>query len=195
MRTTRLELIAVVFLGAQALGAIGGTASGWYGNTLLFRGASGSDGWQLTTNGLQAHFGTGANDWCTSNGTNITCSDAGFDINAPAHLSGYYDGAIIGANTNIAESRFATIVRGTRLTYTVTNAGADGAHTFDIDVFDATSSTVLCSKTGIACNVAAGPTSTSCTAASNAALDDIRLRVSDANCVTVGKGNLVWEYR
>lgn len=117
----------------------------------------------------------------------------------PAHMGGYYPGVTLGAGTIIAQSRLMTIITPLRLTYTVQNAGADGAHTFTVDAFDLTAGAALCTSSTISCNVGAGATSVNCIppagTASTAAADDIQLRINDASCITVGSGNLTLEYQ
>lgn len=69
-----LVALVVGLLGGFALATQAGTASRWVNNELIFDGNSGNDAFQFDVNGLRAHFGTGTNDYCYSDGTSVVCS-------------------------------------------------------------------------------------------------------------------------
>lgn len=81
MRATRtllsgagLAVLLMLVFAPQALGAVAGTVTRWVANQLQFQGSSGSDAFQFKTDGLRAHFGTGANDFISSDGTDLTAA-------------------------------------------------------------------------------------------------------------------------
>lgn len=111
-----------------------------------------------------------------------------------SHLDGYFPGGVLADATAVTQSRFSTAATFNRLTIAIASAGVDGAHNFTADVFDVTTSTVVCVTGAIACN-ATGVTGVACSA-STAPADDVRLRVNDGSCLTTAPTmNIAAEYR
>lgn len=69
---TLLLLVLSLMFAPSALAAVTGTVTRWVGNMLVFDGTTGNDAFQFDVNGLRAHFGTGASDYCSSDGTTVT---------------------------------------------------------------------------------------------------------------------------
>lgn len=115
---------------------------------------------------------------------------------APSHLGGYFGGGVLSNGVVVIQSRFTAPATFTRLSSTIATAGVDGAHNFTIDVFDLTTTTVVCVTGSIPCNsVAGGGFSVACSS-SVATADDVQLRVNDGACLTTAPLlNVAAEYR
>lgn len=78
MKTFKTAVAGILLFGIAALftptarAAVTGTVSRWVGNALIFDGSSGDNAWAFDVNGLRADFGTGANDYASSDGTTVT---------------------------------------------------------------------------------------------------------------------------
>ncbi len=114
---------------------------------------------------------------------------------AASHLSAFFPGVVLAAGDVIAQSRFTAAATFTRLTTRIVTAGSDGAHTFTVDVFDLTTSAVVCVTGTITCNTAASSVGVACTG-TVAIADDVQIRVNDASCTTTApQMNIAAEYR
>lgn len=71
-RTFALAVLIAVLTAGIAFATVAGTGSRWNANALEFQGSSGNDAFAFKTNGLRAHFGTGASDYCSSDGTTVS---------------------------------------------------------------------------------------------------------------------------
>lgn len=65
------RLVTLASLGLLLMGAVAGTASRWVGNLLVFDGTTGNNAFQFDVDGLRGDFGSGADDYWDSNGTNV----------------------------------------------------------------------------------------------------------------------------
>lgn len=96
-------LIAALFLSPQAFAAITGTATRWVNNLISLQGSSGSNAWELLTNGLRGDFGTGSEDHISSNGTHVivgTGTGAGYVASSTPHtLTAVYTNLRLSAGT------------------------------------------------------------------------------------------------
>lgn len=83
----------------------------------------------------------------------------------------------------LIQSRFLAAASFTQLTPTILVAGADGAHTFTVDVYDLSTATVVCVSAALSCSQPAGTFGVAC-AASVANTDIVQLRINDGSCLT-----------
>lgn len=83
-----LFLLAAIFFAPQAFGAVTTTVSTFVNNLLILAGASGSNGFQMNTNGLRGDFGSGSEDHWSSDGDHLiagTGTGAGYVASATPH--------------------------------------------------------------------------------------------------------------
>lgn len=76
MKPLRIELswkvvllAALVLCAVPALATVSGSVTRWVGNILVLDGSSGSNGWQMDTDGLRGDLGSGSGDHLDSDGT------------------------------------------------------------------------------------------------------------------------------
>ncbi len=87
------------------------------------------------------------------------------------------------AATTMLRHRMTRPGRASRLSYTTTAAGT-GAGSFTLELYDVTTTTVLCTRTLGSCTTAGTYSTGSCSNAVWAAFDDIELRVDTSGCTT-----------
>ncbi len=115
-------------------------------------------------------------------------------IGSPGMFNGYHPGGTAkGAATAIVFQRFTTAVELTRLAQQIVVAGTGAAATFTVDVYDQTTSTVLCVSSATACDAAVANASLSCTT-TIAKFDDVLLRINSSACTTGPGINVSAEY-
>lgn len=181
----------------NALAVVGGTASRSINNATQFLGSSGSNAWSFLTNGLRGDFGTGLDDFITSNGTNLiigTGSGAGYVASAVPVIFPVYVNSIIAATTYGGSKLPAHAVTVTDIGYNVRAAGIGGTtnNTFTIsDGANTCTCTFACNQAPgsqiAACSNGAG---TGCVYAASAALTYGFSAVGDCATPTDLRGNL-----
>lgn len=87
------------------------------------------------------------------------------------------------AATTMIRFRATRAGRATRMSYTTTSAGTGGG-TFTLELYNATTTTVLCSRTLGSCTTVGSYSSGACTNAVWAPADDLELRVDTSGCTT-----------
>jgi hypothetical protein len=156
-------LALLLFVTPKAFGAVAGTASRWVGNLLSFQGSSGNNAFEFLTNGLRGDFGTGTDDFFTSDGTNIiagTGAGAGYIASSvPMMIAAVYVNHTILALTyggGTLPARPATV---TNIAYYVRASGTGGTTNNTFQISDGTNT---CNCT-FACNQATGSQFAACT--------------------------------
>lgn len=160
---TLLTLVGLlIVLSSFVAGAtVSGTISRWSGNILILDGASGLNGWQMDTDGLRGDFGSGADDFCTSNGSYITCgvNSVGYIASGtPETIASVYVNNVIAPFTyggGTLPARAHTI---TDISWNVRTAGAIGSTNNTFQISDGTNT---CNCT-MACNQTSGSKIASC---------------------------------
>jgi len=124
-----------------------------------------------------------------------TLTVKGSTLPLQAQLTGFFGTNTLSAATVIQDQVFASTAVPVRVSYRIMAAGSDGAHTFTVDVYDNTSSSVLCVTSAQNCNLAVSTVTATCSG-SIAAADDIRLRVNTGSCTgTAPQLNEAFEYQ
>jgi len=136
----------------------------------------------------------GAIETDTTKSRAMFCDGAKY-YNPVNHISGYMhgQGLVVPANAwTIANTRMYSAANWQRLSWAVLLLGAGAAQTFTVDVYNNTTSTVLCTSSALACD--GSPIgSIDCANVASAEFDDIRLRVNAANCSTIPTVNVTAE--
>jgi hypothetical protein len=122
-------------------------------------------------------------------------SDGGSYV-ANYHLSAFFPGISLAAGTVLIQSRFTAPAIFTWLSTTIVTSGSDAAHTFTMDVYDATTSSVVCVSQTIPCNGSPGGAYGGVCNGRIALYDDVSIRINDSACsVTAPILNVAAEYR
>lgn len=147
-----------------------------------------------------SNLNLGQFEWNPTIDRSRLCTSTGWvSLSQPANIAGHFPGlATIAPADDIRIANQRMYVAGTmqRIGYNGLIAGTNGvgSNVYTIDVYDNTTSTVLCVTGNLACNIA-GIGSVDCASAQYAQFDDLRIRVNCSGCATCPMTNVNAEYQ
>lgn len=133
-----------------------------------------------------------ANSFCPADGGSCWTGQSSRGVGT---LSGYYDNQLLGNGKPFVQTRTPIAITGKSLTWMPTKTGVDALNNFTVDVYDLTTTTVLCVTGNLACNNTAGTAVVVSCSSSAAAGDDIQVRINEGSCGGPIFGTGAWTYQ